>query len=157
MYSTLGVIVFVLVLAGIGYGSGKILDNSIISKKYHYIIQLVLMGLAIVGMVYSEKYLTKTYGDHIGSFFETADYTANYYINVFESEKSSKNYELPAEIYRSDVDGAYQVNYFTWPNGGYISFGNNKEYSPLKINEKIKIEDDDGKTWYIQLTKKRVK
>jgi hypothetical protein len=123
-----------------------------VKEKRHTTFQIITIAITIgLGML-ADEWAVKQYGDQIGGFFEHTGYTADYYVNVFENNKTTKNYQLIASIYRDEEYGDYQINYFTWPNGGYSEFYNNSYDNPLIVGEKVEIKDDNNKTWFIQLT-----
>lgn len=96
----------------------------------------------------------------IGSYFEKEYYSTKYYINLYPDKGNTKNYSLKADIqaeYR-DVSMTYCMGKIYFPNGGYLTFDNmiNSKDHPLKLNEKVLVQDDNAKYWYVELTSRKV-
>lgn len=143
----------------------KILDFSSfnpleLDAKTSFIVKTVL----ICGTIYYVMGLfvqTTT----LGSLFEKEEYKAYYYVNMFPSEYVAKNYRVKAEIIATwdewsdgERQRAYRIEKAFMPNGGIISFENNAyDNDPLEIGEKININDDKGREWYIMLTAEKAK
>jgi hypothetical protein len=151
------IFIFLGIVVLIGYTVDKQLSKTRIKEKFHSYIAWAVMIVFFGSLIFVEKELVKNYGDHIGNYFESTGYTADYYVNVFEGNLSAKNYELIAEIYRDEDTGNYLINKFTWPNGGYSEFDNYSYDNPLIVGERVWIKDDNNKIWYVQLTNKKAK
>jgi hypothetical protein len=83
--------------------------------------------------------------------------SGTYYINLFPEDSKSKNYRIKGKVeYEGDSQEYFLVK-ATFPNGGYITFDGSYGDSPLEFYKKVYIEDDDGKGWYVELTKEKVK
>ena len=92
-----------------------------------------------------------------GFFMELKYGSGNYYVNLFEEDTESKNYRVIGEVDYDSEFGEYLLIRATFPNGGYISFDNSHFVSPLEFYEKVHMEDDNGRDWYVELTKEKVK
>jgi len=129
-----------------------------------YIITILSIIWAPLSFFYKEE--------KIGSIFEKAEYTTQYYVNLFPKNSDSKNYRVKADIYsvvseNSYTDGdsekvAYNREYYIerayFPNGGSVSFEDNVgSGESLVLNKKEYLVDDDGEEWYVELTNVKVK
>lgn len=72
-----------------------------------------------------------------------------YYVNLFPTEESQKNYRVPASIYMGD-NGIY-LNSVDWSDGS-STFFDIPHNSVLKPNQKVLVEDNDNDKWYVELT-----
>lgn len=110
--------------------------------------------------------------EEFNSYIEKPHYSARYYVNLFENEKSSKNYRLEADVivtsekYYSDEPGKrvgipififspkkiIYLNKVYWPNGGFLIFDD----THLKVGQRVYGADQNGKEWYIELTNQKV-
>ncbi len=97
------------------------------------------------------------YGDHIGNFFEGSGYTASYYSNFYTSEKSNRNYKLESSITRDKETGDYFLLSAVWKDGEILHFEDKGYNYPLKVNEKVRVIDDNEKIWFVELTNVRVR
>lgn len=114
----------------------------------------VFISIIVVGGsgLLADEWAIRKYGTTIGGFFENVDYYEFYYVNVFENERTTKNYQLPGLIYRNTEYGEYELIEFEWPNGGYIQLYDRSYDQPLVPGDKVKVVDNKDKTWYVQLT-----
>jgi len=123
--------------------------NSTIKTWIVVFILLVFLGIDSLG--------TKIYGHQIGNYFETTGYTADYYVNFYNNEKNTKNYKLKSSITRDEETGVYILLSANWRNGGKLTFENNGYDTPLILNQKVEIYDDNDKRWFVELTNVKAK
>lgn len=123
-------------------------------EKTTLILTYFTLAVSILACFLFESYNAKYYGNQIGSLFEQGEYEATYYVNLFENENRAKNYRVVAEIYRTE--GKYTLISVQWPNGGELTFYDTGWDYPVKPYEKIEVKDDNGETWFVELTKDRV-
>lgn len=105
--------------------------------------------------------------DRIGSFYENNEYTAKYFVNVFPENGKSKNYRVVAEIrasyneyWEEDQDGnshpeyerVYYLNKVYFDNSHTLDF----DEEELELNKRTLVRDNNGKSWYVELTDKKV-
>ncbi|HNW91050.1 MAG TPA: hypothetical protein PK664_05685 [Paludibacteraceae bacterium] len=143
-----------------------ILRDMIIKKVF---ISLVIVAHLIFGyfMFSKSKWsFTRYYGNEIiGSFWAKSDYRTIYLVKLYKGD-SNKFYPLPAllHVYSEDNEDDFGYGYQMWTeknvsveyvffsNGGYLIFDdcnlypNNKEYCI----------DQNGSSWYIELTEKKL-
>jgi hypothetical protein len=74
-----------------------------------------------------------------------------YYVNLFEKEDGQKNYRVPGII--SATEDGYGLIVVFWSNGGELTFYDS--YSDLIIGEKVSIQDDTDKEWFVELTEEK--
>lgn len=115
------------------------LKNISLSDKKKYVV-----GLIIAAIVFGTAY----FYDEQNSIKDGQQY----YVNLFPKLDSQKNYRVPALIY-TDEDGI-TISVVYWSNGGETTFYNS--YEKLIPGEKVEIKDDEGKEWFIEMTKERV-
>ncbi|MES2631145.1 MAG: hypothetical protein V4611_04250 [Patescibacteria group bacterium] len=112
---------------------------------------IILIGLGLI-------FLRVPLGSHVpGSFYESTDYTEQLMVMVFETNSSSKNYLVPADVTR-DYDSGYSVSSIYWPNGGVSNTDSNMCGSlSIEYRASCRITDDSGNEtqYYIQLTDKQ--
>lgn len=94
----------------------------------------------------------------IGSWWVYTENTSikdsqEYYVNLFPAEDSQKNYRVPGLIYKEE--NGYNLAIVYWSNGGETTFDG--EWRTVVLGEKVKLKDDEGKEWYVELTKTKVK
>jgi hypothetical protein len=93
--------------------------------------------------------------NYVHAIYKSIKYGSdNYYVNLFPENADSKNYRVVGKV--EYVDDEYNLIKATFPNGGYVTFDDYYSISPLEFYEKVHIEDDDGKSWYVELTKEKV-
>jgi hypothetical protein len=131
-------------------------------------ILIVLVFACFIGKTIIQIVGTSFWGNHkIGSFFEQSNYTAQYYVNLFPENSETKNYRLKADIesfVENDIDQddrahfwkEYHIVRVYFPNGGYISFGEQDNES-LEIGKRINQTDNDGEGWGVELTGEMVR
>ncbi len=116
----------------------------------------------------------RNYGNEtIGSYSEKTEYRTRYYVNVFPNDEEGKNYRLPADIhvYNEIEEGettedrfgqehttTYTTKYIIvekiyWPNGGFLNFNECK----IEIGEKNLCIDQNNRSWFIEITNRKVK
>lgn len=100
----------------------------------------------------------------IGSLIEKPEYTEKYYVYLYPEGSQSKNYKLEADIsakiikYEEGSEREYFIDKAYFPNGGYIAFDYEDNYSdPLQIGKRTTFRDNKSKYWDIELTKEKVK
>jgi preprotein translocase subunit SecE len=120
--------------------------------KLNGLKQLIAITVIVLSLIPIYKYF---YGNEvIGSFLEkTKPYEVQYYVNLFEDTKVTKNYRLKADITVQDRNIELEKVY--WPNGGYLTFYTNENDS-LEFNKKIYCVDSKGTIYYIELTNQKV-
>lgn len=119
------------------------------SKNTKYI--LIFVGICSSIFLLTEIGIGDT---TIGSIFEKKSYVENYYVNLFPENAESKNYKVEAEIEKQG-QGYYIVKAY-FPHSGYITFENYGYDESLVLNNKVRITDDKGKIWAIELTNAKV-
>lgn len=154
----LPLIVYISFISIVTYGTKKYFDVKGIRNGFADLITSIVFFTSIA-ICFLVGYLGSSYYGHvIGNFFEKSNYEEKYFVNVFESDKTSKNYRLPADIRRSEK--TYYVLKVYWPNGGNISFVDEDGYTlnepRIYINRKTRVLDRHDKDWIIELTKDRV-
>ena len=87
-------------------------------------------------------------------------------MNLFPHDGSPINYRVPAFIESKQnessvedetfVDRVYYIKQANFPNGGYISFGDNDEQIVFP-GKRTSVIDDSGKMWNVELTAEKVK
>lgn len=156
-YGTMRFIALIVIIVALIKIVNVYLKKTKIKDKNYMVFHWIVIISSFTLMYFAEEWAAKKYGDHIGGFFETTGYTAQYYVNVFEAGNSTKNYELVADIYREEESGEYLITAFYWPNGGYSEFYDVGPDYPLVVGKRVEIEDDNDKTWFLQLTDRKVK
>lgn len=87
------------------------------------------------------------------NFFVMKD--GDYYVNLFPLNSDSKNYKVPGFVVSNDYGFHLQEVY--WPNGGTLKFDDHSDYTDLKVNKKVLAEDNEGRKWYVVLTREKAK
>lgn len=77
-----------------------------------------------------------------------------YYVNLFEKPDVQKNYRVPGLIFVDE--GGYHLSQVYWSNGGSSSFDNWSSEVDLVVGQKVLLEDDEERTWYVELTREEV-
>lgn len=106
-----------------------------------------ILGWFIVLSVFGSYYTYTYYHDELTRIKDGEIY----YVNLFEKEDAQKNYRVPGMIYANE-DG-YKLSHVYWSNGGELTFYDS--YSDLIIGEKISIQDDTDKEWFVELTREK--
>lgn len=132
----LGSICYVIHKLIIGYFE---YNHNEVTKTWKYILGW-LIAISIFGSYFYYKTTTNIKDEGI------------YYVNLFEKVDSQKNYRVPGKIYANE-DG-YKLVEVYWSNGGQLTFYDSD--SDLIIGEKVSIQDDEHKAWFVELTKDRV-
>ena len=122
--------------------------------------------LFAIGVLYPVIMAITCQSTEIGSVFEKQKYKTSVYVNLFPYNDESKNYRLKADIESSMTfeellrgDRYYKLEKIHFNNGGYITFDNidwDKE-NTLILNKQVYFRDDKDNSWYIELTKEKVK
>lgn len=127
--------------------------------------------IAIVVIIIGHLLVIERWGNtQIGSYFERAEYTEYYYVHLFRGADSSNNEYIPAKIKATNLedsvqesDGsesassfrAYFIDEAYLENGSIIKFHDYELYGEdvmLVPYQRIRVPDDQGAKWYIELT-----
>lgn len=143
-------IIYVIVVVGISYIVERFLRKKEISDSKKGSAIITTFFITLIFCVSFNIWGTHKYGDHIGNFFEKANYDAGYFVYVSDNPDSTKYYRLKADI-RKGVDNYYLLKVY-WPNGGSLSF----EEARLFVNKASYLTDDNDREWIVELTTHRI-
>ncbi len=144
-------------------------------ERKNFVSEITIGHALAISLLFSwgKNTYIRSYGNEIiGSYFEKSEYKTQYYVNVFPDDEESKNCRLPATIhvYSETEEGepsedsmgiehtkTYITKYITvdqvfWPNGGYLHFDD----CQLELGDKVLCSDQEGRSWYIELTNEKV-
>ena len=144
-------------------------DGVVSFKKWDVIEKYIAITIIVsgtLGPIYIPFSFFGCGNTNIGSLFEKARYTEDYYVYMRTDDSHSSSYKLEATIRRDkygndehDFDG-YYIEELHLDNGTIITFlDKEREPHPTDELEPFKekgIEAHDGETYYITLTKEKV-
>jgi hypothetical protein len=107
-------------------------DGKFLTGKAKYVFSLILIAFVFIFIFTGGNPISAIGWKKVpGDLFEKRFYSGKYKVIISENQASSKLYKLTADLDRhihcdpGDECGslAYWVSTIYWPNGGYISFG----------------------------------
>ncbi|MEY4480716.1 MAG: hypothetical protein RLZZ267_1394 [Bacillota bacterium] len=83
--------------------------------------------------------------------------SGTYYVKLSPESNSTTTYKVKAEVEYDPDFGTYFISKVFFNNGGYLTFESSYGVSTFSFNSEEYIEDDSGRSWYISLTKEKIK
>ncbi len=103
-----------------------------------------------------------------GVIFERGEYKGLFYVYLYPNDQRVKSFRVDAMIYsfinshdegdgRSSSERRYGIEYALMPNGGKVTFNNSGDFENLRLDKIVRVRDDVGRWWGVQLTNNEVK